>query len=232
MRTRLTEVLGIERPVMLAGMGGSRTPSCAPRFRGGWLGCLGASTMRAEQMDAEMRRGQVPDRAPRSGSAHRDARRHGRPGVAGSSTGVRRSSSPASVFRRDVVELCHDHEVKVVNMCGKVSPRPASGRGDAGCDLVVAQGTEAGGHTGKVATLPLVPQIVDAVGSQVPVVAAGGIFDGRGLAATLAARSRRGLGRHPLHRDTRSTLCRGTRIRWSPPPRTARRSAVLTAARP
>ena len=56
---------------------------------------------------------------------------------------------------------------------------------DAGCDLVVAQGTEAGGHTGQVATLPLVPQIVDAVGDRVPVVAAGGIFDGRGLAAAL-----------------------------------------------
>jgi enoyl-[acyl-carrier protein] reductase II len=52
--------------------------------------------------------------------------------------------------------------------------------------LVVAQGTEAGGHTGTVATMPLVPQVVDAVGSQVPVVAAGGIFDGRGLAAALA----------------------------------------------
>ncbi|MGI8794140.1 MAG: NAD(P)H-dependent flavin oxidoreductase, partial [Acidimicrobiales bacterium] len=48
------------------------------------------------------------------------------------------------------------------------------------------QGTEAGGHTGQVATMPLVPQIVGAVGDKVPVVAAGGIFDGRGLAAALA----------------------------------------------
>src|SRR6185503_15296862 len=51
---------------------------------------------------------------------------------------------------------------------------------------VVAQGTEAGGHTGQVATMPLVPQVVDAVGDRVPVVAAGGIVDGRGLAAALA----------------------------------------------
>ena len=50
----------------------------------------------------------------------------------------------------------------------------------------MAQGTEAGGHTGQVATMPLVPQIVDAVGDRVPVVAAGGIFDGRGLAAALS----------------------------------------------
>jgi enoyl-[acyl-carrier protein] reductase II len=50
----------------------------------------------------------------------------------------------------------------------------------------VAQGTEAGGHTGQIATMPLVPQIVDAVGGQALVVAAGGIFDGRGLAAALS----------------------------------------------
>jgi len=69
-------------------------------------------------------------------------------------------------------------------MCGKV--RHAIAAVEAGCDFVIAQGTEAGGHTGTVATMPLVPQIVDAVGERVPVVAAGGIFDGRGLAAAIA----------------------------------------------
>ena len=69
-------------------------------------------------------------------------------------------------------------------MCGKVSH--AVQAVDAGCDIVVAQGTEAGGHTGQVATMALVPQVVDAVGHRVPVVAAGGIFDGRGLAAALS----------------------------------------------
>jgi enoyl-[acyl-carrier protein] reductase II len=82
------------------------------------------------------------------------------------------------------VKLCHDNNVLVANMCGKV--RHAVAAVEAGCDLVIAQGTEAGGHTGTVATMPLVPQIVDAVGDRVPVVAAGGIFDGRGLAASLA----------------------------------------------
>ena len=76
------------------------------------------------------------------------------------------------------------HDVLVANMCGKVVH--AKKAVDAGCDLVIAQGTEGGGHTGQVATMPLVPLIVDAVGDQVPVVAAGGIFDGRGLAAALA----------------------------------------------
>src|SRR3546814_8650467 len=65
-----------------------------------------------------------------------------------------------------------------MNMCGKV--RHAEAAVDAGCDVVIAKGTEAGGHTGTVATMPLVPQIVDAVGDRVPVVAAGGSFDGRG----------------------------------------------------
>ena len=84
----------------------------------------------------------------------------------------------------EVVDLCHRHGLMVVSMCGKVEH--AIRAVEAGCDLVVAQGTEAGGHTGQVASLPLVPQIVDAVGRRVPVVAAGGIFDGRGLAAALA----------------------------------------------
>jgi enoyl-[acyl-carrier protein] reductase II len=82
------------------------------------------------------------------------------------------------------VDLCHDHGLLVVSMCGKVAH--ARRAVDAGCDLVVAQGTEAGGHTGTVATFPLVPLVVDEVGDQVPVVAAGGVFDGRGLAAALA----------------------------------------------
>jgi enoyl-[acyl-carrier protein] reductase II len=84
----------------------------------------------------------------------------------------------------DAVALCHRNGVLVANMCGKVAH--ARSAVDAGCDLVIAQGTEAGGHTGQVATMPLVPQLVDAVGDRVPVVAAGGIFDGRGLAAALA----------------------------------------------
>jgi nitronate monooxygenase len=54
----------------------------------------------------------------------------------------------------------------------------------AGVDVVTAQGTEAGGHTGRVSTLPLVPAVVDAV-APVPVIAAGGIADGRGIAAAL-----------------------------------------------
>ncbi|MFM8853218.1 MAG: NAD(P)H-dependent flavin oxidoreductase, partial [Acidimicrobiaceae bacterium] len=85
---------------------------------------------------------------------------------------------------RDAIDLLHSHNILVGSMCGKV--RHAVAAVASGCDFVVAQGTEAGGHTGLVATMALVPQVVDAVSAQVPVVAAGGLFDGRGLAASLA----------------------------------------------
>jgi enoyl-[acyl-carrier protein] reductase II len=70
----------------------------------------------------------------------------------------------------------------IVVMTGKV--RHAVHAEAAGADVVVAQGTEAGGHTGEIGTLALVPQVVDAV--KIPVLAAGGITDGRGVVATLA----------------------------------------------
>jgi enoyl-[acyl-carrier protein] reductase II len=82
----------------------------------------------------------------------------------------------------DFIAEMHEHGMKVVVMCGKV--RHAIKAERAGADCVSAQGTEAGGHTGEVGTLALVPQVVDAV--KIPVLAAGGIADGRGIAAAFA----------------------------------------------
>jgi enoyl-[acyl-carrier protein] reductase II len=185
MRTRLTELLGVEHPVMLAGMGGvSYHRLVAAVSEAGGFGCLGASTMPVEQMVAEMAevraRTDKPFGVDLLTAMPGDLARQVELVIEGG----------ASVFvaglgvPTDVVDLCHRHGLMVVNMCGKVEH--ARRAVDAGCDIVVAQGTEAGGHTGMVATMPLVPQVVDAVGEQVPVVAAGGIFDGRGLAAALA----------------------------------------------
>lgn len=185
MRTRLTDVLEIEHPVMLAGMGGvSYSTLVAAVSEAGGFGCLGASTMSPDQMVQEIR-----------AVKERTAKPFGVDLLTASSRDLTAQVTSlidegARVFvaglgvPRDVIELCHSRNVLVVNMCGKV--RHAIAAVEAGCDIVVAQGTEAGGHTGQVATLPLVPQIVDAVGDRVPVVAAGGIFDGRGLAAALA----------------------------------------------
>ncbi len=185
MRTRLTELLDIEHPLMLAGMGGvSYAPLVVAVSEAGGFGCLGASTMGADQLAEQM-------------AAVRAAT--GKPfgvdllTVMGNDLLDRVTlliEGGASLFVAglgvsvDAIDLCHRHGVLVANMCGKVSH--ARRAVESGCDLVVAQGTEAGGHTGLVATMPLVPQVVDAVGERVPVVAAGGIFDGRGLAAALA----------------------------------------------
>ena len=81
------------------------------------------------------------------------------------------------------VPRCHELGMKIIALVGntKNAKRVAAG----GVDIVVAQGTEAGGHTGRVGTLALVPQVVDAV-TPVPVVAAGGIAEGRGIVAALA----------------------------------------------
>ncbi|MEZ5309292.1 MAG: nitronate monooxygenase [Microthrixaceae bacterium] len=91
---------------------------------------------------------------------------------------------------RKVVDLCHELGLLVINMCGRANH--AIDAVDAGCDIVVAQGTEAGGHTGRVASFALIPQIVDAVGDRVPVVAAGAINDGRPVARCAWARMESG----------------------------------------
>ena len=82
-----------------------------------------------------------------------------------------------------LVPDARDAGTKVMGLVGNV--RNAARQVKAGVDVVVAQGTEAGGHTGRIATMPLVPQIVEAV-KPLPVVAAGGIATGRGVAAALA----------------------------------------------
>src|SRR5262249_53961162 len=75
----------------------------------------------------------------------------------------------------DVIARAHDHGVKVAALAGSV--RHARKQVEAGVDIIVAQGTEAGGHTGDVSTLVLVPEVVDAV-HPAPVLAAGGIGSG------------------------------------------------------
>jgi enoyl-[acyl-carrier protein] reductase II len=185
MKTRLTNLLSIEHPVMLAGMGGvSYSALTAAVSNAGGYGCLGASTMSSDQLAQEIAATKAltsrpfgvdlltafPDTLSKNVELLIEG---------GASTFVAGLGVPTHV-----IELCHDHDVLVISMCGKVEH--AKRALDAGCDVVVAQGTEAGGHTGTVATFPLVPLIVDAVGDSIPVVAAGGVFDGRGLAAALA----------------------------------------------
>jgi enoyl-[acyl-carrier protein] reductase II len=185
MRTRLTELLDIEHPVMLAGMGGvSYHTLVAAVSEAGGFGTLGAAAMGEEQMVEEI--AAVREHTDKPFGVDLLAALPERM-LAGIDAIVR---GGATLFvaglgvPRDVIAACHDSGVLVGSMCGKV--RHAIAAVEAGCDLVIAQGTEAGGHTGQVATMPLVPQIVDAVDGCIPVVAAGGIVDGRGLAAARA----------------------------------------------
>lgn len=83
----------------------------------------------------------------------------------------------------DVVELAHEHGVMVAALVGR--PDQALKQKSIGVDIIVAAGTEAGGHTGEISTMVLTPQVVDAVGDT-PVLAAGGIGSGRQMAAAMA----------------------------------------------
>ncbi len=84
----------------------------------------------------------------------------------------------------DVIEKCHEHGIQVAALAG--AAKHALSHVANGVDIIIAQGYEAGGHTGEVASMVLTPDIVDAVGPDVPVLGAGGIGSGRQVAASLA----------------------------------------------
>jgi len=185
MRTRLTELLDIEHPVMLAGMGGvSYHRLVAAVSEAGGMGTFGAATMSPRQLTEEISLVKAATSKPFAVDLLAAVPGQIEHGIQAVIDGGARAFVAGLGIPRDVIDLLHSKNILVGSMCGKV--RHAIGAVEGGCDFVVAQGTEAGGHTGTIATLPLVPQIVDAVGARVPVVAAGGIFDGRGLAAALA----------------------------------------------
>ncbi|WP_166138081.1 NAD(P)H-dependent flavin oxidoreductase [Nocardioides ochotonae] len=85
---------------------------------------------------------------------------------------------------KDVIDKCHEHGVQVAALAG--AAKHALNHVANGVDIIVAQGHEAGGHTGEIASMVLTPDIVDAVGPDVPVLGAGGIGSGRQVAASLA----------------------------------------------
>jgi enoyl-[acyl-carrier protein] reductase II len=185
MRTRLTELLDIEHPVMLAGMGGvSYHELVAAVSEAGGIGTFGASTMSPGQLVDEIAKVKQLTSKPFGVDLLTAFAGQVEAGIQAVIDGGARIFVAGLGVPREVIDRLHSHNVLVGSMCGKV--RHAIAAVASGCDFVVAQGTEAGGHTGFVATMALVPQVVDAVGAQVPVVAAGGLFDGRGLAASLA----------------------------------------------
>ena len=185
LQTRLTELLDIEHPVMLAGMGGvSYSALVAAVSEAGGIGTLGASTMGTDELKAEIAAVKAATAKPFGVDLLTALPGQVEAGVQAVADGGARIFVAGLGVPREVIDLLHSRNVLVGSMCGKV--RHAVSAVASGVDFVVAQGTEGGGHTGTVATMALVPQVVDAVGDKVPVVAAGGLFDGRGLAASMA----------------------------------------------
>ena len=185
MRTRLTELLDIEHPIMLAGMGGvSYSELVAAVSEAGGIGTFGAAPMGpgqlAEELDAVRKLTSKPFGVDLLAAIPGQLEKEVETIIKG---GARIFVAGLGV-PREIIDVLHKNNILVGSMCGKV--RHAEAALMSGCDFVVAQGTEGGGHTGTVATMALVPQVVDAVGHKIPVVAAGGLFDGRGLAAALA----------------------------------------------
>jgi NAD(P)H-dependent flavin oxidoreductase YrpB (nitropropane dioxygenase family) len=185
-RTRFCDLLKVDHPIALGGMGSIYAPALvAAVSSAGGLGAMGCHNLNPEQVRAGM-------------AAIRE--RTNKPfGVYFLLFDFREESFAAALeLRPPVVAFAwprpeqdlapfiaraHDAGSKVTFMAGGV---PEARRAvAAGADVIIAQGTEGGGHVGWQASLPLIPMVVDAV-APVPVLAAGGIADGRGLAAALA----------------------------------------------
>jgi NAD(P)H-dependent flavin oxidoreductase YrpB (nitropropane dioxygenase family) len=187
LRTKITELLGIEAPVVLGGMGSGATGHVlvAAVSEAGGLGTLSASWLDAETQRAEVEA--IRARTDRSfGMNHLlcflNEERYAatlalRPHVIATAWAWSTQDLP-SYFDR-----AHQAGALVMHM---VSGVPEAERAvEAGADVIVAQGTEGGGHVGWMGSMALVPMVVRAV-APVPVLAAGGVADGAGLAAALA----------------------------------------------
>ena len=181
-RTPLCDLLCIEYPIVQGGMAWIATPELASAVsNAGGLGIVGAGNAPAEQVRLELRRtreltdrpfgANVPLFTP---GAEEAIQAFIEEGVSVVTTG----GGDAGPY----LEPLQNAGILVIPVVASVALARRMSR--MGVDALIAEGMESGGHIGDVATLPLVPQVVDTV--DLPVIAAGGIADGRGLAAALA----------------------------------------------
>lgn len=181
-RTALTDLVGIEHPIVQTGMGyvaGARL--AAATSRAGGLGIIAASTMSVEQMTGAIH--EVKDRtdAPFGVNIRSDAADAADRVDIMIKEGVRVASF-ALAPRKELIAKLKDAGVVTIPSVG--ARRHAEKVASWGADAVIVQGGEGGGHTGPVPTTLLLPDVVRAV--DIPVIAAGGFFDGRGLVAALS----------------------------------------------
>ncbi|MFD5742482.1 NAD(P)H-dependent flavin oxidoreductase [Streptomyces massasporeus] len=180
--TALTRLTGVRHPVVQTGMGwvaGPRLVSASANA--GALGILASATMSPGRLREAVREVKARTGAPFGVNLRADAADAGDRVRILIEEGVRVASFALAPSRELIGQL---KEAGVVVMPTVGARRHAEKVEAWGADAVLVQGAEGGGHTGEVATTVLLPQVVDAV--RIPVVAAGGFFDGRGLAAALA----------------------------------------------
>lgn len=182
--TGLCNLLGIEFPVILGGMvwAGEAGLASAVSNAGG-LGLIGSGNISEEKLKKEIRKAKaLTDKpfgvniVPLAGVSMKERIRT----IA--AEGVSIVAAAFSDPTAPIISELHQYDIKVLAVVPSV--RLARRVEDEGADVIVASGTEAGGHCSYIATFPLVPQVVDAV--SVPVVACGGIGDARGFLAALA----------------------------------------------
>lgn len=206
-KTPLTEMLGIKYPVMLAGMGSvSGHNLVAAVSNAGGIGTLGGATFELEGLRKEIQAVKkllkpgmpfgvdllIPQVGGNARKTNKDYTKGKLPQMVDLiiEEGVKLFVSAVGVPPKWAVDKFHAAGIVCMNMVG--APHHVPKALEVGMDIICAQGTEAGGHTGDVATMPLIPQCVDLCkgrinhfGFEVPVIAAGGIYDGRGLGAAL-----------------------------------------------
>jgi NAD(P)H-dependent flavin oxidoreductase YrpB (nitropropane dioxygenase family) len=182
LHTRLTELVGIEHPVVQTGMGwvaGARLVSATANAGG--LGILASATMTLDELATAIGKVKAATVRPFGVNIRADASDADERADLMIREGVKVASF-ALAPRRELIAKLKDAGAVVIPSVG--AAKHARKVASWGADAVIVQGGEGGGHTGPVATTLLLPSVLDAV--DIPVVAAGGFFDGRGLAAALS----------------------------------------------
>ena len=182
MRTALTELVGVEHPIVQTGMGWVAGPRLVTATaNAGALGILASATMTFDELVRAIDEVQARTSRPFGVNLRADAADASDRVDVLIDKGVKVASFALAPKQEFISRLKAADRVVVPSIGAAKHARKVA---DWGADAVIVQGGEGGGHTGGVATTLLLPSVLDAV--DIPVVAAGGFFDGRGLAAALA----------------------------------------------
>jgi enoyl-[acyl-carrier protein] reductase II len=182
LRTPLCGLLGIDVPIIGAPFGPWEQVELAAAICGaGGLGSLGTGLRTVPELRAQWKR--MRELTDRPFAVNHTNRPFDEAAFAATLAAAPRAISFHMTVPADLIDRAHDAGILWLQQV--VDRREAEEAVAAGADVLIAQGGEAGGHSGSVSTMVLVPQVVDVAGD-IPVVAAGGIADGRGLAAALA----------------------------------------------